>query len=209
LTRLALIASTLFALTAQAGSAADEHLLAGARHFRAGQFDEALVEFKVARKLAAGTEAGWYVAATLVKLERAEEALEAFWEAETEAPAAGDALLRYYQALACYQARMYLCADRLLAGVGERSGPRIGEQAARIRAQIAELFKKEPSTSSIDWYLERGRGARKEKRLAAATAYFQEAEGLSRRRRDCHRCEEAAAAVAQLGAQGPGKQRMQ
>lgn len=207
--RLALIASTLFALTAQAGSAADEHLLAGARHFREGRFDDALVEFKVARKLAAGTEAGWYVAATLVKLERTDEALEAFREAELEAPAAGDALLRYYQALACYQARLYLCADRLLATVGERSGPRIGEQAGRIRAQIAELFKAEPTTRSIDWYFERGRQAQKDKRLAAAAAYFQEAEALSRRRSDCHRCEEAAAAVAQLGAPGPGKQRMQ
>src|SRR5258708_20102539 len=95
-------------------SGADEHLLAGARFFRAGEFARALVEFRVAEKLGGPGEPSWYAAAALVKLGRPEEALEAFAQAEKVAPAARDALLDYYRALACYDAPLYPSAPKSL-----------------------------------------------------------------------------------------------
>src|SRR3989442_6358333 len=145
-------------LTAVAG--ADEHLLAGARAFRAGQYDTALVEFRVAEKLDRGGEAAWYAAATLQKLGRSEEAVEAFAAAARSGPKAHDALLDYYRAMACYDARLYVCADRLLADLDGKSGPRIEEQARKARAYIAVLFREDPSEATIDWYRARMAEAR-------------------------------------------------
>lgn len=169
------------------GSGADEHLLAGARLFRGGQYAEALVEFRVAEKLGS-PEARAYAGAALVKLERPEEAAEAFGGLEG---AGTDALLDYYRALAAYECRLYQAADRLLAAVGERSGPKIGEQVARLRAQASKAFAAEPSTSSIDWYLARCSEHRSRGRAVLAAAYCREAAGLSGRRSDRYRLTEA------------------
>ena len=64
-------------LLSAGGPGADQHLLAGARLFRDGQYAEALVEFRVAQRLGS-PEASAYAGASLVKLERPEEAVEAF-----------------------------------------------------------------------------------------------------------------------------------
>jgi tetratricopeptide (TPR) repeat protein len=173
--RLVLIAALLAATPG-----ADEHLLAGAQHFRAGRFPQALIEFRVAGKLGSG-EASWYAAASLVKLDRPEEAIEAFAEAEKTAPAARDALLDYYRALACYGARLYLCADKLLAEVGNGSGPRIAEQVRQTREKIAALFVAPPGQGAIDWYREKAAVARAAKRPALSAAYRAEAEALAAR----------------------------
>src|SRR5262245_30995591 len=108
--RAAILGLVLLAGTVR-GDSADAHLLAGARHFQAGRFTEALVEFRVAVR--AGDDGGalWYVAATLVKLKRPEEAITAFARAMEAAPAERDGLFDYYRALACYDARLYRCAD--------------------------------------------------------------------------------------------------
>src|SRR4051812_29012195 len=109
---------TLLALGALAMSAeawagsADEHLLAGAGHFRAERYGEALVEFKVAEQLGAGPTARYYAAAALQKLGRGEESVEAFAAAVEKSPGERDALLDYYYALACYDVRLYSRADR-------------------------------------------------------------------------------------------------
>lgn len=196
--RLALCCLALLVLTA-ATPDATQHLLQGARHFRDGRFAQALVEFKVSRGLGAVGEADWYIAASLVKLDRAEEALESFANARKVAPEARDALLDYYHALACYQARLYLCADALLAAVGDASGPRIGAQARKLRAEIAELFRQPPVPSSIDWYHERAARARAERRAPLAVRYLEEAVLLAERRKDRHRQEEARAGLVSLG----------
>ncbi|BDG10045.1 hypothetical protein [Anaeromyxobacter paludicola] len=163
------------------GSGAGEHLLAGARLFRDGRFPEALVEFRVSQKLGA-PEAAPYVGASLVKLNRPEEAVEAFGGAEG---GSRDALLDYYLALACYESRLYLAADRILAGIGGRSGPRIAEQAAKLRSSIAgELGGREPPRSAVDWYLARCEAAGAQGRAALAEAYCREAAGLGARRAD-------------------------
>jgi len=192
----ALVALLFVGQAARGGPGADEHLLAGARLFRADQYAEALVEFRVAERLGA-EGAGGYAAASLVKLGRSEEALEAFGAMDA-AGLARDPLLDYYRALACYEARLYLCADRHLADVGERTGPRIGAQVRKIRADIAALLAKEPSAAAIDWYHDRAGRTAAAGRVVLAVAYYREAAALAERRRDAHRRAEAVAALARL-----------
>lgn len=199
----------LIALVAASASVAagDEHVLAGARYFREGRFEEAYVEFSVARRLGAGGEAAWYEAASLVKLKRPEEAVEAFAAAEQAAPAARDALLDYYRALACYDARLFLCADRLLASVERQAGPKVAGHARKLRADIAgAVTAAEPPTGSIDWYQQRGLAALRGGRRALAAAYFGEAADLARLRADQHGHQEALAGLEAARA-GPGRGR--
>lgn len=170
-----------------------EHLRDGAQAFRDARYARALIEFEVAQRLGA-PEAGPYAAAALVKLGRAEEAVERFARSEP----GGDALLDYYRALACYEARLYLCADRLLAGVGERSGPRAAAEAARTRAAIAAELAREPPQASVDWYVARCAARRDEGRPLLAGAYCREAVELAGRRPDRYRLAEAAALLAAL-----------
>ncbi len=169
----------LLAQVATSGvSGASGHLLAGARAFREFHFQEALVEFRVAQKLGAPEAAG-YTGATLVKLGRADEALEVFATAST-----GDALLDYYRAVACHQARLYLCADKFFAGVEGRSGPHIAEETAKVRAAIRAALSAEPSRDTIDWYLTRCAALQKGGRPVLAAANCEEAVGLGERRKD-------------------------
>lgn len=192
-----LLALMLIATRPAIGDEAISHLLKGAQLFRAEKFSEALVEFRVAEKLGAGEEASWYAAAALVKLQRPLDAIETFAQAERRSTTVPDALLTYYRAIACYDAKLYLCADTLLASVGDRSGPRISEQVAKARRDIATLLRNEPSESAIDWYLAQGTAQLKEERAALAAAFFQEALQLSDRRKTPYRRDEAQASLEQ------------
>jgi hypothetical protein len=164
-----------------AAAGADEHLLAGARAFRAGEFPRALVEFRVAEKLGGPGEASWYAAAALQKLGRAEDALLAFAEAEASAPTARDALLDYYRAMACYDARLFGCAGRLFAQVGDQGGPRIAGMARKARESIDRLFAAKVTQGAVDWYREKASIARAAKRDPLAALYAQEADALAAR----------------------------
>jgi len=188
----------LLGLTAATPPDSTPHLLQGARHFREGRFSNALVEFKVAQRLGTEGEADWYIAASLVKLGRSEEALEAFAAAQKHAPDARDALLDYYHALACYDVKLYLCADTLLDAVGEASGPRVGEQVRKLRADIAALFRSAPAPSSIDWYHARATQARATGRQVLAARFLEEAVRLAGRREDRYRLAEARASLGTL-----------
>ncbi|HEY6004456.1 MAG TPA: hypothetical protein VIV57_16395 [Anaeromyxobacter sp.] len=181
-----------------ASTGADEHVLAGARLFREGRWAEALVEFRVAERLGS-TAARGYAGATLVKLGRPEEAVEAF-EGPGGPPAGRDALLDYHHAQACWNARLYTCADRLLAGVGERSGPRVAGEAARARAAIAKLLSTEPKPDSVDWYLARCEETARAGRQVLARAYCSEAKALGGRRQDRRGVAEAEAKLSRLAA---------
>ena len=189
---------SLLGLMAATPPDATPHLLQGARHFREGRFSNALVEFKVAQRLGSGGEADWYIAASLVKLGRSEEALEAFAAARKSAPDARDALLDYYHALACYETRLYLCADALLDAVGDASGPRVGEQVRKLRGDIAALFRSAPTQASIDWYHARAAQARSARRPVLAARYLEEAVRLAERREDHYRLNEARTALGSL-----------
>lgn len=171
-------ALALFLAAGPAGAGADEHLLAGAQRFREGKFDEALIEFRVAARLGApGTDP--YVASALVKLGRYEEAVELFGSGDAPGP---DALIDYYHALACWGARLYGCADRLLAGIGERSGPRIAEQAARLRATIAGELRHPVAAATVEWYKGRCSDEKRIGRAVLAEGYCREAAALAARR---------------------------
>jgi tetratricopeptide (TPR) repeat protein len=186
------------------GTGADEHLLAGARAFREGRFEQALVEFSVAQGLGS-QDAAPYAAASLVKLGRAEEAVEAFGGGDGPGR---DALIDYYRAMACYQARLYVCADRILAGLGDRTGPRIAGQAVKVRAAIAAELAKEPSQTAVDWYHARCQAASDGRRPILAAAYCREAIALAERREDRYRRSEAAAKLAKMGdGSSPGAKR--
>jgi hypothetical protein len=193
----------VLALTSSPGEAsAAGHLTAGAQSFREGRYDVALVEFRVAQALGA-RDAGPYAAATLVKLGRAEEAVEAFGPAEESL----DALLDYYRGVACYEARLYLCADRLLAATGARAGPRIGGEVAKARAAIAAELASEPAPPTIDWYLSQCAERREAGRPVLAAAFCREAVGLSKRRADRYRLSEAATQLSSLSVQRRGTDR--
>jgi len=185
------------ALAASAGPSADEHLLAGAAAFRDGRFEAALVEFRVAEKLGA-PDGGAYAAAALVKLGRAEDALETF----ASSPPGADDLLDWYRALACYDARLYLCADRLLSGLG-RAGPKATAEAGKLHAEIARVLATEPTAAAIDWYLSRCEAHRAEGRTALAAAYCREAAELGARRPDRHGVARASAELIRLEPAGP------
>jgi hypothetical protein len=185
----------IFALfLAAGGQGADEHVLVGARLFRDNRFAEALVEFRVAERLGAADARG-YAGAALVKLDRPEQALELF-EGAGAPPPGRDALLDYYHALACYDARLYACADEILAGVGPRAGPRVAEQAGKVRADIAALLAKPPPTDVVDWYLARSDEHARAGRAQLARAFAREARTLGLRTPDRHG---VAVAEARLG----------
>lgn len=186
--------AALLSTGALAGSA-DAHLLEGARHFRAGRYAEALVAFKLARKLGARADVAWYIAAALVKLERHEDAIDAFAEAQHLWPDGRDAVLTYYEALACYGARLYGCADQLLKLVAVQAGPQIKSHAEKLRADIAAALSEAPATGAIDWYLERANLAKASGRTALELAYLREAVALSQKRADGYRLAEAQRAV--------------
>jgi tetratricopeptide (TPR) repeat protein len=177
---------------------AEAHLVAGAAHFRAARYAEALVEFRVAERLGE-REAAAYAGAALVKLERWDEAVETF---ETAVPG-GHPLHDYYRALACYGARLYACADRLLADVGDRSGPRIAEQARELREEIARALSAAPSETSLAWYRARCEARRAEGRAALAAAYCREADALAARRVGATRAAGVDTAAAPRNGGGP------
>lgn len=190
---LLLVLTVLLSSPGSGEKSAAEHLAAGARAFREARYGEALVEFRVAEALGSA-DAEAYVGASLVKLGRAEEAVDAF----SGSAEGRDPLLDYYHAIACYEARLYQCADRLLANVGARSGPRIAEQASKTRAAISAELAKEPAQPTIDWYLARCAERHDGGQPVLAAAFCREAAGLAERRADRYRLAEAVARLASL-----------
>lgn len=191
-----LIGLTVFIAPAIAlGDDPARHLLSGAEAFQRGAFSEALVEFRVAEQRLGPGEATWYLGASLVKLERHDEAVVAFDRAREKAPSFRDPVLDYYHALAMYGAHLYLAADALLAEIGDRAGPKIGDQAARIRIEIASSVKT-TSPERIDWYLAKGGAAIRSNQPRIARIYFVEATQLAERNGTLDRKQELEAQVA-------------
>jgi hypothetical protein len=192
-----LLLSTLLAADLPPAEAqrADSHLVTGAQLFRDQKFDQALVEFQVAQKLGA-LDAGWYAASALVKLDRPEQALVAFAEASEQAPDASDALLDYYRGVACYQERLYVCADGLLASVQARAGPKIAQLVRALRAKMVPVLSLPPPPGAIDVYLARAKRFRSDHKPALARLFAQEAAALANRREDKYRLEDATSELS-------------
>jgi tetratricopeptide (TPR) repeat protein len=193
---LVLFAATA-SLAAAAQSASDQHLVSGAAHFRAGRYDAALVEFRVAEKLGAGPVARWYAASALAQAGRSEEAVEEFLEAAAKAPEQRDSVLTWQEAVASHDARLYLRADRLLAGLGASAGPRISEQVAKLRAQIAPLLLARPTGANVDWYLSRARALYGTGHPKLARLFAEEGLAVAKRHPDCHGCADAEQMLSQ------------
>ncbi len=174
----------------------EPHLVAGAEAFRAEAYAQALVEFRVAETLGSA-EARWYVAASLLKLGRAEDAVEAFVLAERGSRSSGDALLEVYRGQACYAARLFLCADRWFESAASRAGPRLAPQLTSLRAGIREALRPDQLGSAIDGLMARA-AAVSRSRPALAFALADEAVALSARAPDRHRESEAASLVSRL-----------
>ena len=192
LTRLLFVFAFVAPMAHAETSLGPSTLLEGSRAFREGRFPEALVAFRVAeRSPGVGHEALWYSAATLYKLGRVEEALEAFDRAGREAPEVGDSILDFYLCSAAYEARLYLTSDDRLERLAAGAGPKLGAEIRRLRGQIALLFTVPPDARVIDWYLARARQLQEAGRRALAKAYYSEAAALSRRRGEPHRLDEA------------------
>jgi hypothetical protein len=190
----------LLALALHAGpAAAGEHLLAGATHFRDGRYAEALVEFRVAGRLGA-PDASRYAGAALVKLERFEDAVDAF--GGSDAPGE-DPLVDYYRAVACAGAKLHACAERLLEGVEARGGPRIADQARKLREEVSAALAEPVLPSTVDAYLARCEEQRALGRTALATALCREARALAKRSGDAGRVSRAEVALAELTGKGP------
>lgn len=189
------VVALLLASTLSAAGSGGEHLLAGARHFRDGRYGDALVEFRVAAALGAdGARA--YAAASLVKLERFEEALDAF----EGVPQGQDALLDYYRALACYGAHLYTCAEEVLAAIGDKGGPRIAAEMENLRRDVAAQRARGPEDDVIAWYASRCADLRAKNRAALAGAYCRERTALEKRRAELSRTSQAIPAPVEPAA---------
>jgi tetratricopeptide (TPR) repeat protein len=174
----------------------EAHLVAGAEAFRAESYEKALVEFRVAEALGSA-EASWYAAASLLKLGRAEDAVEAFALAERSNRAAADALLEVYRGQACYAAQLYLCADRWFESASLRAGPRLAPQLRTLRAQIRDALQPGQLDTAIDRRLARA-AELQATRPVLALAYAEEAAGLASRSPTRHRQAEATTLAARL-----------
>jgi tetratricopeptide (TPR) repeat protein len=186
--RLSLLLISLAAGVAGAGEpAAATHLLRGAEHFAQARFAQALVEFRVAERRGAGAEATWYAAATLLKLGRAEEAVEAFAQAAVRAPDDGDLVLDYYRAVACFDVRLFHCAGRQLDRVMAEGGPRVAAEARRLKTQVETALSAAASPAEVDALLARGLEAMGAKRPGLGFALLEEAMHHSDRSGTAHR----------------------
>lgn len=190
---LALVVSSACSF-AQAG---DAHVLAGARAFRAGQWADALVEFRVALKLGAPASVRWYEGAALARAGRFEEAVGSFELALETAPAARDPLLDYYRALSCFELRLWGCVVEVTSELERSGGPRVQQQVKAMANEAHQLLSLEPPREVIDACFARARAATSP---SLGRAWLREAARLGRRRADAFRVEEAerAAAAAKL-----------
>ena len=162
----------------------EEHLRAGAAHFRAGRFDEAVVEFKVARALGAGGECPWYIAAALTRSGRHLEALEAFEAADELAPESADGLFQYFRGVACSETQLVVCASTAFELSARSAGPKVAAQARRLAAEARGVLASVPPRAAIDALLLRAQSQVHNGNPRLAQVFVREAAALSARRED-------------------------
>lgn len=179
------VALIVACLTSPAYAGEEEsHLRAGAAHFRAGRFDEAVVEFKVARALGAEGECRWYIAAALTRAGRSLEALEAFDLAEEVAPGSTDSLFQFYRGVACSEAQLVVCSSTAFDLASQASGPKVAEQARKLAAEARALLASEVPRGAIDTLLARAKEQVRGGNPRLARIFAREAAALSARRDD-------------------------
>jgi hypothetical protein len=118
--------------TAFADEAANQHLLAGVRAFRASQFELALSELQQA---GGATDLSLYLGPTLYKLGRLDEARLVL--AALHRSGRSDAVADYYLGMTWYRLGLLQLARSLFARIDARdAGPKLADGAARFVAEI-------------------------------------------------------------------------
>jgi hypothetical protein len=179
------------------------HLLRGAEHFRDGRFEQALVEFEVARALGDPGEASWYAAATLTRLSRHTEALERFGEAREKAASGQDPLMDFYWAVSCQEEALLVCARAHYRAVEAQMGARLGKEAARLGAEVDKVLNAGVPPLAVDALLEKGRKSLEGGHLRLAHQQLDEARALSELRGDPERGRAARKLLANAGQASP------
>ena len=126
------------------------HLLAGVHAFKAGHYDEALVELRiVARAPDAPQDLAFYLGPTLYKLGRYHDALVVFLA--NHAPP--DALTDFYLAQTYYRLALYRSARAVFVELRTRGlGPALDDAAARYVTEIDRAYTTPPEPVVIDAY---------------------------------------------------------
>jgi hypothetical protein len=153
---------------ADEGGSTARHLLAGVRAFKAGHYDEALVELRVVQRAPdAPADLAFYLGPTLVKLGRDREAIDVF--VASKAPP--DALTDFYLGEAYFRLKLYRKARGVFAGLRSRGlGPALDEAAGRYVAAVDAVYATPPSDASIDYYADQVREAASDAIFAAELA---------------------------------------
>jgi len=151
----------------------------------------------VASRLGAGGDASWYAAATLVKLQRPEDALEAFAPRSAPLPRPPT---RCSTTTGRWRATTRGCSSARTpcwtkSAIDRPAHRRPGAEDARGHRRAPDL---RASVDSIDWYHSRGEGAAQGRPHALAALYYREASALAARRPDRHRQAEARASLSGL-----------
>ncbi|HEX2685439.1 MAG TPA: hypothetical protein VHN14_02415 [Kofleriaceae bacterium] len=135
-------------------STTPRHLLLGVHAFKAGRYDEALVELRlVARAPDAPADLAFYLGPTLYKLKRYEEAAVVF----ATSRAAPDALTDFYRGETYYQLRLFRKARQVFAGLRAHGlGPALDDAAERYVAKIDATYRVAPSPGALDYYVAQG-----------------------------------------------------
>lgn len=133
LSRLALVTAILAVAPAQAQSV-DPHLLAGARAFRAQQYEAALSEFRLVQR-AGGADLALYLGPTLYKLGRFDEARSVL--ARSYRSGDIDPVAHYYLGLCWYRLGLLRLARTVFVALDAAAvGPKLAAGAARFVAEI-------------------------------------------------------------------------
>src|SRR5439155_24332496 len=140
---------------ADGGGSTARHLLAGVRAFKAGHYEDALVELRVVQLAPdAPPDLAFYLGPTLVKLGRDREAIDVFVTSRAQR----DALTDFYLGEAYYHAKLYRKARGVFAGLRSRGlGPVLDEAAARYVAAVDAVYPAPPSDAVIDAYVAQAR----------------------------------------------------
>src|ERR1044071_1503801 len=193
-----LLCAVILALGESGGVRADDsatarHILIGVRAFKAGRYDEALVELRVvARAPDAPPDLAFYLGPTLYKLQRHDEALSVFIASR----AAPDPVTDFYLCQTYYQLRLFRKARAVFAALRARGlGPALHDAAGRYVAAVDAAYQTAPSPSSIDYYIAEGM-ERSGKDPAVAAEFLDEARLIEALAAHPHRHVEILAALA-------------
>jgi tetratricopeptide (TPR) repeat protein len=185
----------LLASTVARADGADAHLLAGARAFRAQQYDAALAEFRQVERAGGAADLALYLGPTLYKLGRFDEARQVLARAHRRGGT--DAVAEYYLGLTWYHLGLVRLARSVFVGLDARDvGPKLAEGASRF---VADLDARAAAAGAVLPLLSAAEMAEPSQPAvaldAAEEAFLRAAPGSPERNR-------AAALVARMGGSG-------